>query len=86
MSVFLAVAVSLVVRERAVAWSRSATRPVTMMMRHASALRLIRLDICVSGGGAFGSTNGASSVVRVGTFTFVTITTMTICCDIIFDA
>ena len=73
MSVFLAVAVSLVVRESAVSWSRSATGPVTMMMRHPS---------CVSGRGAFGGADGASSVVRVGTITFVT--TVTICCDNIF--
>ena len=39
MSVFLAVAVSLVVRESAVTWSRSATGPVIMTMRHPSALR-----------------------------------------------
>ena len=43
---------------------------------------LIRLDICVSGRGAFGVADGASSVVRVGTVTFVT--TVTICCDNIF--
>ena len=33
-SVFFAVGVSLVIRESAVAWSRSATGAVTMMTRH----------------------------------------------------
>ena len=39
MGAFLAAAVSLVVRERAVAWSRFATGAVTMMTRHPIALR-----------------------------------------------
>ena len=38
-SVFFAVGVSLVIRESAVAWSRSATGVVTMMKRHPIALR-----------------------------------------------
>ena len=38
-SVFFAVGVSLVIRESAVAWSRSATGAVTMMTRHPIALR-----------------------------------------------
>ena len=38
-SVFFAVGVSLVIRESAVAWSRSATGAVTMMARHPIALR-----------------------------------------------
>ena len=39
LSVFLAVEVSLVVRESAVAWSRPATGAVTMTTRHPIALR-----------------------------------------------
>ena len=39
MSVFLAVVVSLVVRESAVVWSRSVIDAVTMMTRHPIALR-----------------------------------------------
>ena len=39
MGAFLAAAMSLVVREGAVAWSRSATGAVTMMTRHSIALR-----------------------------------------------
>ena len=39
MGEFLAAAVSLVVRERAVDWSRFATGAVTMMTRHPIALR-----------------------------------------------
>ena len=39
MGAFLAVAVSLVVREGALAWSRPATGAVTMMTRHSRALR-----------------------------------------------
>ena len=38
-SVFFAGGVSLVIRESAVAWSRSATGAVTMMTRHPIALR-----------------------------------------------
>ena len=38
-SVFFTVGVSLVIRESAVAWSRSATGAVTMMTRHPIALR-----------------------------------------------
>ena len=38
-SVFFAVGVSIVIRESAVAWSRSATGAVTMMTRHPIALR-----------------------------------------------
>ena len=38
-SVFLAVGVSLVIRESVVAWSRSATGAVTMTTRHPIALR-----------------------------------------------
>ena len=39
-SVFLAVVVSLIVRESAVAWLRSATGAVTKMTRHPIALRV----------------------------------------------
>ena len=39
MGAFLAVAMSLVVQEGAVAWSRSPTGTVTMMTRHSRALR-----------------------------------------------
>ena len=39
MGAFLAVAVSLVVREGAVAWSRSAAGAVIMMTRHSIAFR-----------------------------------------------
>ena len=39
MGAFLAAAMSLVVREGAVAWSRSATGAVTMMTPHSIALR-----------------------------------------------
>ena len=39
MGAFLAVVVSLVVREGEVAWSRSATGDVTMMTRHSRELR-----------------------------------------------
>ena len=39
MGAFLAAAMSLVVQERAVAWSRFATGAVTMMTRHPRALR-----------------------------------------------
>ena len=38
-SVFFAIGVSLVIRGRAVAWSRSATGAVTMMTRHPMAIR-----------------------------------------------
>ena len=40
MGAFLAPLMSLVVREGAVAWSRSATGAVTMMTRHSIALRM----------------------------------------------
>ena len=80
MSVFLAIEVSLVVRESAVAWLRSATGAVTMMTRHPIALRThTHLDICIDDGGAWGSAVVMSTVVRVGAVTLVT--TVTICCD-----
>ena len=40
MGAFLAPLMSLVVREGAVAWSRSATGAVTIMTRHSIALRM----------------------------------------------
>ena len=80
-SVFPAIAMSLVVRESAVAWSRSATGAVTMMT---ISFTRSYIYICISDGGAFGGGVVVSTVVREGAVTFVT--TVTICCDNNVDA
>ena len=75
---FLAVGVSLVIRESAVAWSHSATGTVTMVTRHPIALRAhtSSCNVCISDGGAFGSAVVVSTVVQVGAVTFVTTVTI----------